>query len=112
DGRQRIGTDAHRHRSRRYAPPAREHGEATRGPGRAPVLPRVQAWRSPISTRRRHEVPGAEPLTPNQTATGSTGHGPTVHEPARDREPVRHFRVSDSHRATSTCAGITVEPSS
>src|SRR4029079_5709969 len=62
DGRQRTWTDAHRHRSRRHASPARQHGEATWRPRRAPLLPRVQAWRSSVPTRRRHEVPVPEPL--------------------------------------------------
>src|SRR5690606_34062256 len=63
DGRQRIGADAHRERSRGDAPPPREHREASGGPRRASLLPRLQARRPSVPTRRRHEVPGPEPLT-------------------------------------------------
>src|SRR5215208_2584864 len=62
DGGKRTRADAHCDRSRRDAPPSRQHGEATRRPRRAPVLSRLQARRSTVPTRRRDEVPVAEPI--------------------------------------------------
>src|SRR5215213_11591903 len=62
DGGKRTRADAHCDRSRRDAPPSRQHGEATGRPRRAPVLSRLQARRSTVPARRRDEVPVAEPI--------------------------------------------------